>query len=130
VEIKHNKSQPDSSDDRQNILRIVKSGAQVSTVNARELNANANSIDSLTRIFPHDIRAPTLSSRVQIPNQLEIEFPAQPAIKVTRCPKCQSRNRTRTARNWWMRLLPGSRYYQCYSCYQRYLRWCGNSIAH
>jgi len=127
VEIKHNKSQPDASSDRQSILKIVKGGAPVSTVNARK-NPKVDTRKTLAKVSKTQL--PTLTSRVQFPSQLEIEFPAQPAIKVTRCPKCQSRNRTRISRIWWMRLLPGSRYYQCYSCYQPYLKWCGKPIAH
>jgi hypothetical protein len=128
VEKKYNKAHPDPSDGRQGNLKIVRDGARVSTIKTREMNAKAKSIESLARIYPHVIRARTVVSSDQLPNQLEIEFPAQPAIKVNHCPKCQSRNRTRIARSWWMRLLPGSRCYQCYSCYQSYLRWYGNSI--
>ena len=129
MEIKLNKSDPDSSADRKIILKMVKSGTRVSMINTREVDTNFNSIDNLTRIFPQEIRAQTRSLPAQFLNQLEFEFPVEPVIKVIHCPKCQSRNRTRIARSWWMRLLPGSRYYQCYSCYQRYLRWCSNSIG-
>lgn len=73
--------------------------------------------------FPCDKQATRTTSRHQAPEQLEINIRTQIKSNTTRCPNCKSRDRNRISRTWWMRLLPGSRYYQCYRCYQQFLRW-------
>ena len=39
------------------------------------------------------------------------------------CPNCRSEYRERMHRRWWMRLLPGSRYYRCKDCHREYIKW-------
>ncbi|MBN1465566.1 hypothetical protein JXA02_07385 [candidate division KSB1 bacterium] len=34
----------------------------------------------------------------------------------TRCPECANSRLVRLHRKWWMRLIPGTRYYRCSSC--------------
>ena len=73
--------------------------------------------------FHCERQAAKTTSRHQAPEQLEIDIRAQSKTDTIRCPNCKSRDRNRISRSWWMRLLPGSRYYQCYRCYQQFIRW-------
>ena len=39
----------------------------------------------------------------------------------SRCPQCSQSQKTRVQRDWWMRMIPGSRLYECDHCGTRYL---------
>jgi transposase-like protein len=42
-------------------------------------------------------------------------------IRTPKCPICGDRHRARINREWWMRLVPKSRRYECDSCGALYL---------
>ena len=56
---------------------------------------------------------PTLDSRVSAHSKIITGF------SMNLCPKCQSDHTQRVHRDWWMRLLPGSRSIHCSDCGER-----------
>ena len=46
-----------------------------------------------------------------------------------KCPKCSVGMLRRIHRHAWMRLIPGSRFYQCDFCYYRFFQICGHKMV-
>jgi len=89
----------------------------------------SGAIKGIAHLIQECDQTPAIGSLEQRPIPLEIALPAHSGTKTTCCPKCHSHHRIRISRTWWMRLLKGSKYYQCHGCYQHYFRWQGHSIA-
>ena len=72
------------------------------------------------RLLEHPSADPLLREPPLPDSPLPEPADTQIARRIT-CPRCDSDERERIHRKWWMKLIPHSRQYLCVRCYKKYI---------